>query len=122
MNELINKYTGEFIFFRLFSEIHYYLFYIVLIILILNLFNTLKGIILNKKFNFFDLRISLFGLIFSNIYFLIYVVLYIISPKFNYWSKLGFGVFSEIKARSLLVIQPLIIIMFIFFIFHLLRY
>ena len=61
----------------------YYWSYIVLLVLIYAVFNALIGKIKGKDFESKDLRISLFGLIFSHFQLLIGLILYSLSPWFN---------------------------------------
>jgi hypothetical protein len=85
----------------------YYWSYIVLLVLIYAVFNALMGKIKGKDFESKDLRISLFGLIFSHFQLLIGLMLYLVSPWFNQWSKLGvMNVMSNSQIRFYLVEHP----------------
>ncbi|NBS18420.1 MAG: hypothetical protein EBS74_01350 [Flavobacteriia bacterium] len=89
------------------KNIHSYWAYLVLLILALALLNAVIGIIKEKDFESRDLRISLFGLIFSHIQFLIGLILYFVSPWLGQWSAMGFGgVISDSQARLYLVEHP----------------
>ena len=89
--------------------LHYYWSYLALLVLIYAVFNALIGKIKGKDFESKDLRISLFGLIFSHIQLLIELILYFISPWFNQWSKLGIvHVMSNSQIRFYLVEYPLV--------------
>ena len=54
-----------------------------------------------------DLRVSLFGLIFSHIQLLIGLILYFVSPWFDQWSALGMGVMKDAQTRLYLVEHPI---------------
>ena len=87
--------------------LYYYWSYITLLVLIFALLNALIGKIRSKDFKLKDLRISLFGLIFSYLQLLIGLLLYIVSPWFNQWSKLGIvNVMSNSQIRFYLVENP----------------
>ena len=89
--------------------LHYYWSLLVLFFLIYTVFNALIGRIKGKDFKSKDLRISLFGLIFSHIKLLIELMLYFISPWFNQWSKLGIvNVMFNSQIRFYLVENPLV--------------
>jgi VIT1/CCC1 family predicted Fe2+/Mn2+ transporter len=61
--------------YSLLKNIHSYWAYLVLLILILGIFNAIAGKIKGKDFESKDLRLSLFGLIFSHIQLLIGLIL-----------------------------------------------
>ena len=62
---------------------------------------------MGNDFNSKDLRLSLFGLIFSHFQLLIGVILYFVSPWFSKWSKLGIGnVLKNSQMRLNLVEYP----------------
>ena len=85
----------------------YYWSYLALLVLIYAVFNALMGKIKGKDFESKDLRISLFGLIFSHFQLLIGLMLYLVSPWFNQWSKLGvMNVMSNSQIRFYLVEHP----------------
>jgi hypothetical protein len=75
--------------------------------LVLAIFNALIGKIKGKDFESKDLRVSLFGLIFSHLQLLIGLILYFVSPWFGQWSDLGVGgVMGNSEARLYLVEHP----------------
>ena len=89
------------------KTVHSYWAYLVLAILIIASINALLGMRGQKSFSSRDLRISLFGLIFSHIQLLIGLILYFVSPWFNQWSALGIGgVMKDAQARLYLVEHP----------------
>ena len=93
--------------YTLLKNIHSYWAYLVLLILIFGIFNTIAGKIKGKDFESKDLRLSLFGLIFSHIQLLIGLILYFVSPWFGMWSDLGVGgVMKDAQARLYLVEHP----------------
>jgi hypothetical protein len=62
---------------------------------------------MGKEFSTKDLRISLFGLIFSHIQLLIGLILYFVSPWFDQWAAIGMGVMKDAQARLYLVEHPI---------------
>ena len=93
--------------YSLLKNIHSYSAYLVLLVLILGILNAIAGKIKGKDFESRDLRLSLFGLIFSHIQFLIGLILYFVSPWFGQWSNLGMGsVMKDPQARLYLVEHP----------------
>ena len=81
--------------------------YITLLVLIYAVFNALMGKIKSKDFESKDLRISLFGLIFSHFQLLIGLMLYLVSPWFNQWSKMSVvNLISNSQIRFYLVEHP----------------
>ena len=98
------------------KTVHSYWAFFVLIILLIAIFNALIKRILRKPFNSTDLRISLFGLIFSHIQLFIGLILYFISPWFGQWSSLGTGVMKNNESRLFLVVHPVTNILAILFI------
>ena len=89
------------------KNIHSYWAYLVLLVLILCIFNAITGKINGKDFESRDLRLSLFGLIFSHLQLLIGLILYFVSPWFDQWSNLGMGgVMKDAQARLYLVEHP----------------
>ena len=98
------------------KSIHSYWAYFVLILLILGVLNAIRGRFSNRAFEQKDLRISLFGLIFSHIQLLLGVVLYFVSPWFDQWSALGMGVMKNAESRLYLVEHPLTNILALFLI------
>ena len=96
--------------------VHSYWAFFVLTILLIAILNALIKRISKKSFNSIDLRISLFGLIFSHIQLLIGLILYFISPWFDQWSSLGMGVMKNNESRLYLVEHPITNILAILFI------
>lgn len=87
--------------------VHSYWAYLVLLVLILSIINNIAGKIKGKDFESKDLRLSLFGLIFSHIQLLIGLILYFVSPWYKQWAKLGIGgVIKDSQARLYLVEHP----------------
>ena len=89
------------------KTIHSYWAFLVLIILVLAVLNAIRGKASGKEFGAKDLRISLFGLIFSHIQLLIGLILYFVSPRFDQWSTLGMGVMKNAESRLYLVEHPI---------------
>lgn len=102
--------------YNILKTVHSYWAFFVLTILFIAILNALIRIISKKSFNSIDLRISLFGLIFSHIQLLIGLILYFISPWFDQWSSLGMGVMKNNESRLYLVEHPITNILAIFFI------
>ena len=93
--------------YSLLKTVHSYWAYLVLLILILAIINSISGKIMGKDFESKDLRVSLFGLIFSHLQLLIGLILYFVSPWFGQWSDLGIGgVMGNSEARLYLVEHP----------------
>ncbi|MEC8397364.1 MAG: hypothetical protein VXZ21_03415 [Bacteroidota bacterium] len=93
--------------YSLLKNLHSYLAYLVLLVLILAILNAFIGKIKGKDFESKDLRLSLYGLILSHIQLLIGLILYFVSPWFNQWSNLGVGgVMKAAQARLYLVEHP----------------
>ena len=93
--------------YSLLKNLHSYLAYMVLLVLILAILNAFIGKIKGKNFESKDLRLSLYGLILSHIQLLIGLILYFVSPWFNQWSNLGVGgVMKAAQARLYLVEHP----------------
>ena len=102
--------------YNILKTVHSYWAFFVLTILFIAILNALIRIISKKSFNSTDLRISLFGLIFSHIQLLIGLILYFIFPWFDKWSSLGMGVMKNNESRLYLVEHPITNILAIFFI------
>ena len=95
--------------YSLLNNIHLYWVYLVLLVLIICILNAITGKIKGKDFESRDLRLSLFGLIFSHIQLLIGLFLYFVSPWFDQWSNLGIvSVMKDAQTRLFLVEYPLI--------------
>ena len=93
--------------YSLLKNVHSYWAYFLLLVLILAILNAIAGKIKGKDFESRDLRLSLFGLIFSHIQLLIGLILYFVSPWFKQWSSLGMGgVMKDSQTRLFLVEHP----------------
>ena len=80
-----------------------------LLILFTNVLNSVFGRISGKKFSILDLRICLFGIIFSYFHLLISLTLYFISSSFDQWSENDLNnIIMSNELRSDLIINPLI--------------
>lgn len=94
--------------YSLLKNVHSYWAYFLLLVLILAILNAIAGKIKGKDFESRDLRLSLFGLIFSHIQLLIGLILYFVSPWFKEWSNLGMGgVMKDSQTRLFLVEHPI---------------
>ena len=94
--------------YSLLKNVHSYWAYFLLLVLILAILNAIAGKIKGKDFESRDLRLSLFGLIFSHIQLLIGLILYFVSPWFKQWSNLGMGgVVKDSQTRLFLVERPI---------------
>ena len=93
--------------YALIKIIHSYRAYLVLLILAVAIFNSFLGKILRRDFSTKDLRISLFGLIFSHIQLVIGLILYFVSPWFGKWTELGVGVMKNAETRLYLIEHPI---------------
>jgi hypothetical protein len=82
------------------KTIHSYWAFLVLLILVIAIVNAFIGKSSGRDFGAKDLRISLFGLIFSHIQLFV-------SPWFNQWSEMGMGVMKNAEARLYLVEHPI---------------
>ena len=89
------------------KTIHSYWAFLVLLILVIAIVNAFIGKSSRRDFGAKDLRISLFGLIFSHIQLLVGLILYFVSPWFNQWSEMGMGVMKNAEARLYLVEHPI---------------
>ena len=89
------------------KTVHSYWAFFVLFILVAVIINAFIGRYMGKEFSTKDLRISLFGLIFSHIQLLIGLILYFVSPWFDQWAAIGMGVMKDAQARLYLVEHPI---------------
>ena len=87
--------------------VYYYWSFFVLFILSLAILNSIRGLLASKDFCEKDLRICLFGLIFSNVQLLIGIVLYFISPLFSKFQSLGVIVLQNKESRLYLIEYPI---------------
>ena len=95
--------------YALLKSVDSYWTYLTFLILVIAIINSVKGVFTKQKsFENNDLRIALFGLIFSHIQLFISLLLYFISPWFKQWSNLGIDVFTDSQSRLYLVEHPLI--------------
>ena len=90
------------------KTVHSYWAFLVIILLIGIVINSLIGRFSEKLFSSKDLRISLLGLIFSHIQLLIGFILYFVSPWFDQFSQLGMGIMKNAESRLYLIEHPLI--------------
>jgi len=90
------------------KTVHSYWAFLVLILLIGIVINSLIGRFSGRLFSSKDLRISLLGLIFSHIQLLIGFILYFVSPWFDQFSQLGMGIMKNAESRLYLIEHPLI--------------
>ena len=101
----------------LIENLHYNWTILLLLILFINVLNAVFSRISGKKFSILDLRICLFGLIFSYFHLLISLTLYLIFPSFNQWFENSLSnIMMNNQLRSNLVINPLINILAVCFV------
>ena len=92
----------------LIENLHYNWTVLLLLILFINVLNAFFRRISGKKFSTLDLRICLFGLIFSYFHLLISLILYFISSTFDQWFENSIdNIVTSNELRSNLVINPL---------------
>ena len=89
------------------KTVHSYWAFFVFFVLVAVIVNAFIGRYMGKEFSIKDLRISLFGLIFSHIQLLIGLILYFVSPWFDQWAAIGMGVMKDAQARLYLVEHPI---------------
>ena len=93
----------------LIENLHYNWTILLLLILFINVLNAIFSRIFGKKFSILDLRICLFGLIFSYFHLLISLTLYLIFPSFDQWFESSLSnIIMNNELRSNLVINPFI--------------
>ena len=103
--------------FALIENLHYNWTILLLLILFINVLNGIFGRISGKKFSILDLRICLFGLIFSYFHLLISLTLYLTFPFFNEWFENSvINIITNNELRSNLVVNPLINILAVCFV------
>ena len=101
----------------LIENLHYNWTILLLLILFINVLNGIFGRISGKKFSILDLRICLFGLIFSYFHLLISLTLYLIFPSFNQWFENTLSnIITSNELRNNLVVNPLMNILAVFFV------
>ncbi len=98
------------------KTVHSYWAFLVIIILTLIVINSIIAKFSGRAFNTKDLRLSLFGLIFSHIQLLIGLILYFTSPWFNQFYQIGMDLLKNAESRLYLIEHPLINIVAIIFI------
>ena len=87
-------------------QLHSFWKIVTLTVLFYTIFRFIFSLLKNLNFKPLDLRITLFGLIFSNIYLSIKLILYLLSPKLKLWSN-GFNeIFNNIDVFYLLIESP----------------
>ena len=97
--------------------LHSYWAYLVLLILVLATFNAIIKFTGKKEYHAKDFRISLFTLIVSHIQFIMGLLLYFVSPRFNLFSDMGMGeIMKDSVNRLYLIEHPLINILALVFI------
>ena len=101
----------------LIENLHYNWTILLLLILFINVLNGIFGRISGKKFSILDLRICLFGLIFSYFHLLISLTLYLTFPFSNEWFENSLiNIITNNELRSNLVVNPLINILAVCFV------
>lgn len=90
------------------KTLHSYWAYLVIIILFAAVINALIGLLGKKEYGAKDFRVSLFTLIVSHIQLLIGLILYFVSPMFDFWNSMGSEVMKTASVRLYLVEHPLI--------------
>jgi hypothetical protein len=89
--------------------LHSYWAYLVLIILIIAVVNSIIKKVGNKEYEAKDFRIALFTLIVSHIQLLLGLILYFVSPRFSLFSESGMGeIMKNSVDRLYLVEHPLV--------------
>jgi len=90
------------------KTLHSYWAYLVILILFAAVINALIGLLGKKEYGAKDFRVSLFTLIVSHIQLLIGLILYFVSPMFDFWNSMGSEVMKTASVRLYLVEHPLI--------------
>ena len=90
------------------KTLHSYWAYLVILILFAAVVNALIGLLGKKEYGAKDFRVSLFTLIVSHIQLLIGLILYFVSPMFDFWNSMGSEVMKTASVRLYLVEHPLI--------------
>lgn len=96
--------------------VHHWWAWIVLILLLVSVLNSVIAVFSGKKYTKFDFRLGLFSLITSHIQLLLGLILYFVSPLFQNWSVLGGQVMKDAYLRKMLVEHPFVGILGIVFI------
>ena len=90
--------------YEILQALHSYWAYFVLLLLTVAVINAFLGASKKRSFGNKDLRVSLFGLIFSHIQLLLGLVLYFVSPKFGWWGE-GIGVVMKNSDYRLYLVE-----------------
>lgn len=94
------------------SFIHSWWAYLVLIVLIITVVNSLLGLTSKKDYGATDFRLALFSLIVTHIQLLIGIILYFVSPYFQAFGQGGMGtVMKDSTLRLYLVEHPLMMVL-----------
>lgn len=97
--------------------IHSYWAYLVLIVLIVAVVNSIVGYATDKEYGATNFRIALFTLIASHIQLLIGIVLYFTTPYFRAFSEVGMGgVMADSTLRLYNIEHPIFMILAVVFI------
>jgi len=96
--------------------LHSYWAFFTLLILLIAIINAFRGWLKGSPFKSIDLRISLFGLIFSHIQLLLGLILYFVSPYFSRWGSGVKEIMQNSTLRLYLIEHPFINIIAIVFI------
>ena len=101
----------------LIENLHYNWTILLLLMLFINVLNSIFSRIFGKKFSTLDLRICLFGLIFSYFHLFISLTLYLIFPSFNQWfENTLINIIANNELRNNLVVNPLMNILAVCFV------
>ena len=92
-------------------QLHSYWTLLVFLTTIFVIINCSFSLVMKKKFQTFDLRLSLYALIFNHIQLIIVLILYFISPKLSWWNNGFISVINNIEHRLHLIEQPIANIM-----------
>lgn len=94
------------------SFIHSWWAYLVLLVLIITVVNSIVGFTSKKDYGATDFRLALFSLIVTHIQLLIGLILYFVSPYFEAFGQGGMGtVMKDSTLRLYLVEHPLMMIL-----------
>ena len=88
-------------------QLHSYWTLLVFLTTIFVIINCSFSLVMKKKFQTFDLRLSLYALIFNHIQLIIVLILYFISPKLSWWNNGVKSVIHNIEHRLYLIEQPI---------------
>tara|TARA_B110000495_G_scaffold56767_1_gene48031 strand:+ start:2870 stop:3304 length:435 start_codon:yes stop_codon:yes gene_type:complete len=96
------------LFFSWILKLHSYWAFLALTCTIIVIINCSYSLIYRKPFQTFDLRISLFALVFNHIQLVIGFILYFISPKFLWWNAGFKSVIENSDYRVYLIEHPIV--------------